>query len=229
MIFGLSCKNMKSCLSECAMMKHNIPHTPCPTATPGGMRFEEPSDIDGLVLAFHTRVPRNLGIHYLHNKWPYVRFDNFLNKENPEAFGWIPVDHQWNGAWRHARIRTTVVSTSASVAFRPLRGDGFPDLDDYDVTFRRTLGLRVGCSRSQGITEGNHHHPVSAGANERTHPARRGKEDGGTDDPALGPQRADPEAQSGGGHDREGIDARPGFQGKRSLVVALEHMSPAHP
>jgi hypothetical protein len=126
------------------MRKFDIAPFVLPNSPLGEYRFEEPRDIDGLALGFRTRVPRGLEVHYLQNKWPLVRVENHRDMENPAAFGWIPVDDQWNGTWRRARFITTVIGTTAKLAFRPLRGDGFPDLDaGYDVTFRRTLGLKV--------------------------------------------------------------------------------------
>ena len=88
-------------------------------------------------------MPRGLGIRYLSDKWPRVRFENRRDTENPAAFGWISVDDQWNDL-AHRADQHHGDGTTAFVTFRPLRADGFADLEaDYDVRFRRTLGLRV--------------------------------------------------------------------------------------
>ena len=113
-----------------------------PACPAGEYRFEEPRDITGLVLRFRTRVPRSLGVLYLRNRWPGVRYETYREVQNPAAFGWMPVDDQWNGEWRKAAIRVGVDGKTATVTFRPLRAEGLR-VDDYDVSFRRTLGLRL--------------------------------------------------------------------------------------
>ena len=58
-------------------------------------------------------------------------------------FGWTKVDDWFNGQWRRAK---TIVSARPDarlrITFSPLTSE-FPEERDYDVTFRRTLGLRL--------------------------------------------------------------------------------------
>ncbi len=110
----------------------------------GECRFEEPRDIQALELTFRSQVPRKLEVWYLQRKWPQVRFEDHRDMQDPARFGWVPMDDQWNGSWRRAAIRRTVRGRALEVSFRPLSADGFPEVaQHYDVTFRRTLGLRL--------------------------------------------------------------------------------------
>ena len=94
--------------------------------------------------AVSRAVPRKLGIQYLQSRWPNARFEKHRDLEDPAFFGWVPVDDQWNGAWRTARISRSVAGTVATVTFRSLTAAEVPDAEaGYAVTFRRTIALRI--------------------------------------------------------------------------------------
>ena len=115
-----------------------------PNCPAGEYRFEEPRDIVGVAVTFRTRPPRRVEVFYLQRHWPRVRFELHRDTENPAGFGWFPADDQWNGAWRRAGVRQSVAGRRALVTFRPLREDSLGvDCAEYDVTFRRTVGVKV--------------------------------------------------------------------------------------
>ena len=114
-------------------------------ATPRGeIRFEEVRDITAVSVDFSGADPTRLGLEYLQRTWPRVRLEEQRDRENPSAFGWIPVDDQWNGAWRRASTTASVTGKRALLAFKPLGREKLADAPSgYDVTFRRTLGIRI--------------------------------------------------------------------------------------
>ena len=126
------------------MKRFDISPFRLPNDPPGEYRFEEPRDIAGLEVTFRNKAPRSLRVHYLRNKWPQERFETYQDTQNPARFGWVPMDDHWNGTWFRAAIASEVSGRIVRVSFKPLSADGIPDVSRvYDVTFRRTLGLKL--------------------------------------------------------------------------------------
>jgi hypothetical protein len=114
-----------------------------PNCEPGEYRFEEPRDIKQLRVRFRGQIPGVLNVYYLRKTWPQVRVEHVRDMDNPCGFGWTPVDDQFNSQWQKAAIEMCPESTRAVlVTFRGLSAE-FPDMQDYDVTFRRTLGIKI--------------------------------------------------------------------------------------
>ena len=100
-----------------------------PNCAPGEFRFEEPRDVVCLRLRFREVVPRTLGIQYLQSRWPKARLEKHRDQEDPASFGWVPVDDQWNGIWRSARIARAQAVPSTTITFRPLVAAEVPDAE----------------------------------------------------------------------------------------------------
>ncbi|GIV17429.1 MAG: hypothetical protein KatS3mg022_2864 [Armatimonadota bacterium] len=114
-----------------------------PNCEPGEYRFEEPRDIRQVRLRFRGGIPSSLNVYYLRKTWPDMRIEYARDLDNPCSFGWTPIDDQFNTRWQKASIEIHPESANvALVTFKGLSAE-FPDLKDYDVTFRRTLGVRV--------------------------------------------------------------------------------------
>ncbi|MFH1569422.1 MAG: hypothetical protein ABIL09_15610, partial [Gemmatimonadota bacterium] len=115
-----------------------LPNTP-----PGEIRFEEPRDVERVEVLFTGAAPARIGLQYWRRSWPGERHELRSDLDNPCRFGWIPMDDWFNGEWQDAAVqvarpgRGKAVLTFAGLA-RELTGVG-----EYDVTFRRTLGLRL--------------------------------------------------------------------------------------
>jgi hypothetical protein len=120
-----------------------------PKCPAGQVLFEEPRDIERVVVTFSAPVRRRgPTLQYLRNTWPQDRWEYPKNAdlERPGAFGWKRMDDWFNPAWVDAavdvawRTRRTAVFT-----FKGLLAEvrDFPGADDYDVTFRRTSGIRA--------------------------------------------------------------------------------------
>ena len=118
-----------------------------PFALPGGpageIRFEETRDVVAVDVVIDGPSPDRLGLSYLQDNWPKTKLERSMDLTQPTQFGWTKVDDWFNGKWRRAK---TIVSAHPDarlrITFSPLTSE-FPEERDYDVTFRRTLGLRL--------------------------------------------------------------------------------------
>ncbi len=128
---------------EVRMNPFDIAPFALPNCEPGEYRFEEPRDIQKVRVRFRGQAPSTLNVYYLRKTWPDVRIEHLRDRDNPCAFGWTPIDDQFNSQWQKAAIEVHRESVNAViVTFKGLTAE-FPDLKDYDVTFRRTLGIKV--------------------------------------------------------------------------------------
>ena len=108
------------------------------------MRFEDPRDIVEIRVAFRGAPPAELGLSYLRRYWPkYRREDSLWDPRNkPFLWGWFLLDDQFTGEWQKAACTVTEEGQVRVIAFRPL-SEELPDVGNYAVTFRRTLGFRL--------------------------------------------------------------------------------------
>jgi hypothetical protein len=105
--------------------------------------FEEPRDIAAVVVEFEGAVPEGAGLSYLQHKWPETRVEEYARAAMPASFGWVGQDDLFNCKWQAATVNTQKLDErSVRFTFQGLKTE-LPDLDNYDVTFRRTLGVRV--------------------------------------------------------------------------------------
>lgn len=114
-----------------------------PNCEPGEYRFEEPRDINRLRVRFRGQIPASINVYYLRKTWPDVRIEYARDMDDPCSFGWFPVDDQFNSRWQRAAIEVRPEGANGvMITFKGLSAE-FPDLKHYDVTFRRTLGVKV--------------------------------------------------------------------------------------
>jgi len=124
------------------MKQFNIAPFALPRPEPGQVRFEELRDICSVEVTFRGRAPAKVGLSYLRRYWPEHRVEQ-ADPTDPAAFGWVPIDDWFNGSWRRAATAVKRLSNSkVLVTFQPLSRE-VPKQKDYDVLFRRTLGIRV--------------------------------------------------------------------------------------
>jgi len=119
-----------------------------PNCAAGELWFEEPRDICRVLVTFSGRGPRRVGLSYLRRLWPESRDElaGDLDLRRPAAFGWRGIDDWFNSQWQKAGVRVRRTGPRrAEITFRALRGElpEFPGCEEYDVEFRRTLGIRV--------------------------------------------------------------------------------------
>ena len=126
------------------MKKFDIVPFALPNCHPGEIWFEETRDIREVVVWFRDKVPRQIGVHYLQDKWPNTRHEERRDRENPAAFGWVETDDWFNGKWRQAKVRKEVNGKTATLRFEGLPADGIEGTPTaYDVEFRRTMALKL--------------------------------------------------------------------------------------
>ena len=107
------------------------------------IRFEEARDIVRLEVVFRAPAPARVGLQYWRKSWPAERHELRSDTGNPCRFGWIPMDDWFNGEWQDAAVRVQrPESGRVAVTFAGL-AEELPGVSDYDVTYRRTLGLRL--------------------------------------------------------------------------------------
>lgn len=127
------------------MQKMDIAPFALPRCPPGELWFEEPRDIESLVMDLRKAGTARIRVSYRRNKWPealWTQGDPDLR--DPARFGWQPTDDWWNGSWQKAAVLLRREGTRVTVAFKPLRSEGFRDLPpERNVAFRRTLAVRV--------------------------------------------------------------------------------------
>ncbi len=114
-----------------------------PNCSPGEIYFEEPRDLHRVVVSFKGEPPKDLRLSYLQRTWPGARYEEFRDLENPCVFGWFPGDDWFNTTWRKARTRSKREGGGRiSFSFAGLVSE-FPEMKNYNVRFRRTLGVKV--------------------------------------------------------------------------------------
>jgi len=126
------------------MRKFDISPFALPNGPPGEYWFEESRDVQEVVVSFKERVPRKIGVYYLQDKWPRIRVEEGKYLEDPARFGWLGTDDWFSGVWQEARGKKVSRGKTVSLTFKGLKQDGLAETPpDYDVDFRRTMGLRI--------------------------------------------------------------------------------------
>lgn len=111
-------------------------------------RFEEPRDIECVRVTFAGRAPARVRLSYLRKTWPRIRYERVEDCDTlvPARFGWIGIDDWFNAQWQAGAIRARRVDArTVEIRFRGIREelDDVPGDKDFNVTYRRTLGVRV--------------------------------------------------------------------------------------
>jgi hypothetical protein len=128
-----------------------------PFALPGGpraeIRFEETRDVAAIDVVLEGPIPADLGLSYLQENWPRTKLERAKDLTQPCQFGWTRVDDWFNGHWRRAKTHATQFPGGrVRIEFQPLTTE-FPDERDYDVSFRRTLGLRIEAADPKAVRQ----------------------------------------------------------------------------
>ena len=109
------------------------------------VRFEDQRDIQNVVVTFASAAPAKVSLEYLQKTWPNERHERIPDKDmtRPCHFGWLPIDDHFNSKWKRAAIRVRKLGAKAiEITFLGLAKE-FPELPEYNVTFRRALGIRL--------------------------------------------------------------------------------------
>jgi hypothetical protein len=115
-------------------------------ATTTTLRWEEPRDIERVVLTFEGAPPKGAPIlEYWQRHWPGNRITQAdLQKGAGGSLGWKPRDDWFNGQWKRAKTAPRRTGSRIVTDFAPLGEAEFPDLaKDYNVCFRQANQLRI--------------------------------------------------------------------------------------
>jgi len=115
-----------------------LPNTPA-----NEIWFEEPRDISIVRVDFKGAPPAGIGVSYLRKTWPKTRPEKRIHETFPAGFGWIHQDDWFNGEWKKAAVSLEKDGEHRVWIRFPGLSAEFPEVEDYDVTYRRTLALRV--------------------------------------------------------------------------------------
>jgi hypothetical protein len=112
------------------------------------IRFEQPRDLSRVVVRLAEPAPAEVGLSTLHKSWPQSRHEvpPEMERTNPCQFGWRPLDDWFNAVWRRAAVHCVRLDErTLEFTFAGLQAEfaEYPGRDAYDVTFRRTLGVRL--------------------------------------------------------------------------------------
>ncbi|MHB1459227.1 MAG: hypothetical protein ACYC0V_20145, partial [Armatimonadota bacterium] len=108
------------------------------------IRFEEPRDINRVVITFAGKAPEKLDLFYMHKIWPATKIERNVRGADTAIYaGWEPIEDWFNCNWRKAEVNLERHGTrTIVVTFKNLVSE-FKECTDYDVTFRRTQGIRI--------------------------------------------------------------------------------------
>lgn len=130
-------------MEENALKNFDIRPFALPNTPPAEVRFEDPREVTRVVVTFRDDVPDGLGLSYLHKTWPRRRTETFPAAEEAMGFGWFQIDDWFNAKWKQAEVTVEKLDDRrAEITFKGLSTE-FADAADFDVTYRRTLGVRV--------------------------------------------------------------------------------------
>lgn len=106
--------------------------------------WEDPRDVHGVRVTFSELVSADHlpELHYWQRNWPRVRVDRNAIV-GAGAQGWLPVDDWITGQWQMAATMAGSEGRCWTYTFRPLGAEGIAEANDFPVTFRRTLRLRL--------------------------------------------------------------------------------------
>lgn len=142
-LIGGSLMLSTSVAAQDTTMAFDIAPFALPHPASGEVRFEEPRDIQVIEIEFESQPAAALKISYMQHTWPEWRLENSRPFQDPCRFGWFPIDDWFNPGWKEAATEVKWLGkSSARVTFRPLTSE-FPEMTGYDVTFRRTVGIRI--------------------------------------------------------------------------------------
>lgn len=186
-----------------------LPNTPA-----NEIRFEDPRDICRVVVECAGKTPEAVTVSYLTKKWPKeVRLETVDPKGYAHGTGWIAIDDGFNAKWHEAAIDVERIGAGTlSITFKNLHSE-MADVTDYDVTFRRTLGVKIDLPGGEQPKKVEVYTTSELATSKLRITLDAGKPTPADDIKAAGYNAAVKMAESG----------------SRSFELSAEHMKPGHP
>ncbi len=114
-----------------------------PGERPGELIFEEPRDIRCVCVRFVRESTQAPVLSYLQQTWPDNRHEQVQPDLRPFHAGWFPIDDAYNAPWRIAATACERIDQHTVCLHCLGLSAEFPECAEYDVRFRRTLGIRI--------------------------------------------------------------------------------------
>ena len=211
------------------MKRFDIAPFALPNALAGELKFEELRDIETVAVDFDGPAPKTVSLQYLRKHWPGVRIERTMemDQQRPMSVGWFRMDDPFTPEWVPAATRVVRRGKKTLVfSFHPLTAE-LPDVTDYAVGFRRTLGVRVAESAVgvKAIRVYTRSQPARSKLRVELHAGRRtaAKTIGVSGYNAV--VRA---VQAGGGTRVTATDIHVGAGRQAAFEIELDHMEPVH-
>ena len=186
-----------------------LPNTP-----PNEIRFEDPRDLVRVVVTYADSAPDSVTLSYLRKTWPQSRPETIDPAAHSHGTGWIGIDDWFNSKWQEAAVNVERTDDSMlSITFKGLHSEQ-PDVADYDVTFRRTLGVKIDCADGRQPENVEVYTTSECAGSELRVAVNSGK--------------ANRVKLSGFNAVIERVDEEGGAAGD-GLRIAVKHLKPAHP
>ena len=105
--------------------------------------WEESRDVFMLVVkCSNPSSLSNARLQYWQHHWPHRRIPKGA-VVGAGGSGWMAQDDWFNGGWKDADANVRVEGNNAIYTFNPINAKEFPDMEDFDAVYRRTLKLRL--------------------------------------------------------------------------------------
>lgn len=214
------------------MKRFDIAPFALPNSPPGELRFEEPRDVEAIEVVFAGPAPLEARLQTMRKVWPHTRIERpgKLDQERPMSFGWQRMDDLFTPEWADAAVEISPVGPrTIRFTFKPLRTEipEFPDAGQYDVTFRRTVGVRVLASQApiRAIRVFTRSQPARSALRVELH---AGRQTAATQIGISGYNALVRRVTAGPGTraDSSGVYVDPA--GQASFELEIEHMIPCH-
>jgi hypothetical protein len=107
------------------------------------LQWEEMRDIFAVVVqCSDASALKGAKIQYWQRIWPKQRVPKGAIV-GAGGSGWMAADDPYNGDWKDADVKVELQGNHAVYTFNPINIKEFPEINDFDADYRRTLKLRI--------------------------------------------------------------------------------------
>ena len=107
-----------------------------------GAIWEDPREVHRVVVAFAAPVSDPPELQYWQSSWPNRR----IPRDEPSGSGqsgWLNVGDWIQGEWKTADVEVAARDSTLVYTFRSIKLKEFPDINDFDASYRTTFKLRL--------------------------------------------------------------------------------------
>jgi hypothetical protein len=187
-----------------------------PNTAANEIRFEDPRDVVRVAVTYADTARDSVTLSYLRKTWPHSRPETLDPAAHSHGTGWIGIDDWFNPKWQEAAVNIERIDgRTLSITFKGLHTE-LSEVKDYDVTFRRTLGVKIDSSDGRL--------PEKVEVCTTSQPAvSELRVSFGADKAATG------EIKVSGYNAAVKMGPETSKDGARTFGLKVEHMTPAHP